>query len=206
LTSYKTKNYWSSETCLGNLVSGCCFVHFETFFRRCFVKKLRFGSKLISDSESALKTESIYKYVVNNSEKNIFFEKNPCTSPQGWMTTFSIAQSFLDGSFSSSNSTEILMRQFCVQNFSSIGCSCEELSCIRTAGRTAGHTDRFYSVLTFWVHKKRRNDSSGVTLTHRTSELCKIKKKYFGGRKEKKNNLIHRVSKEKTQGIDWQRM
>jgi hypothetical protein len=56
------------------------------------------------------------------------------------MTIFSITQPFLDGSFSSSNSTEILMRQFCAQNFSSIGCNCEELSCKRTDGRTAGRT------------------------------------------------------------------
>jgi hypothetical protein len=72
-------------------------------------------------------------YVLNNSLK-----KNPCTPPSGmvWsmMTILSIAQSFLDGSFSSSNSTEILMRR----NFSLIGCNCEELSCKRTAGRTHG--------------------------------------------------------------------
>ena len=33
------------------------------------------------------------------------------------------------------------MRQFCVQNFSTIGCSCEELSCIRPDGRTDTLTD-----------------------------------------------------------------
>ena len=42
------------------------------------------------------------------------------------------------------------MRQCCVHNFSSIGYSYEELSC----KRPDGHTDRFYSVLAFWVHKK----------------------------------------------------
>ena len=36
------------------------FVYFETFFSQCFVRKLRFSSKPISNSESALKTESIY--------------------------------------------------------------------------------------------------------------------------------------------------
>ena len=45
---------------LGNLVSEFSFCAFETFFRRFFVRKLQFSSKLVSDSESALKTESIY--------------------------------------------------------------------------------------------------------------------------------------------------
>ena len=102
-----------------------------TFFRWCFVRKLRFASKLISYSESALKTESIYICC----EKKIFFEKIS-VPPSGmvWsiMTIFSITQPFLDGSFSSSNSTEILMRQFCAQNFSSIERNCEALSCKRT--------------------------------------------------------------------------
>ena len=104
-----------------------------------FVRKLQFGSKLISDSESALKAESINIYVMNNSEKNIFFEKIPVPPLRDGLVNddnFSITQLFLDGSFSSSNSTEILMRQFCVQNFSSIECNCEELSNKRTAGRT----------------------------------------------------------------------
>ena len=52
------------------------------------------------------------------------------------MTNFSITQSFVDESFSSSNSTEILMRQFCARNFSSIECNCEESSCKRPDGRT----------------------------------------------------------------------
>jgi hypothetical protein len=51
-------------------------------------------------------------------------------------TIFSITHPFLDGSFSSSNSTEILMRQFCVQNFITVGGSCEELSCKRPDSRT----------------------------------------------------------------------
>jgi hypothetical protein len=76
----------------------------------------------------------------------LFLKKKSLYPPSGmvWsmMTIFSIAQSFLDGSFSSSNLTEILMRQFCVQNFSSIGCSCEELSCKRPAGRPDGRTHR----------------------------------------------------------------
>jgi hypothetical protein len=41
------------------------------------------------------------------------------------------------------------MRRFYAQNFMTIGLAFEALSC----KRTAGHTDRFYSVLTFWVHK-----------------------------------------------------
>ena len=49
---------------------------------------------------------------------------------------FSVTHPFLDGSFSSSNSTEILMRQFYVQKFSLISCSCEEISNKRTDGRT----------------------------------------------------------------------
>jgi hypothetical protein len=81
-------------------------------------------------------------YVLNISEKNII-KKKILYSPSGMvgsiMTMFSITQPFLGGSFSSSNSTEILLRQFCVQNFSLIGCSCEELLC----KRTDGHTDRF---------------------------------------------------------------
>src|SRR5271155_5396691 len=97
-------------------------------------------------------------YVLKNSEKNFFFEKKSLYLPSGmvWsiMTIFSITQPFLDGSFSSSNSTEILMRQFCAQNFSSIECNCEELSCKRTDGRTAGRTDtltdsRVYSLFEY---------------------------------------------------------
>src|SRR3990167_9322278 len=77
--------------------------------------------------------------------KIFFFENKSLYPPSGmvWskMTIFTITQPFLDESFSSSNSTEILMRQLCVQNFSSIGCSCEELSCKRTAGRPDTLTD-----------------------------------------------------------------
>ena len=95
------------------------------------VRKLRFASKLMSYSESALKIESIYICC----EKKNFLKKSPYP-PSGmvWsiMTIFSTTQPFLDGFFSSSNSTEILMRQFCTQNFSSIERNCEELSCKRT--------------------------------------------------------------------------
>ncbi len=52
------------------------------------------------------------------------------------MTFFAIARPFLDQSFWSSNSTEILMRQFCVQNFMTIGWAFQELSCKRPDGRT----------------------------------------------------------------------
>jgi hypothetical protein len=42
------------------------------------------------------------------------------------------------------------MRQFCAQNFSSIECNCEELSCKRPAGRTAILTDsRVYSLFEY---------------------------------------------------------
>jgi hypothetical protein len=86
--------------------------------------------------------------------RKIFFLKKSLYSPSGmvWskMTIFSITQPFLDGSFSSSNSTEILMRQFCAQNFSSIECNCEELSCKRTDGRTDTLTDsRVYSLFEY---------------------------------------------------------
>ena len=81
-----------------------------------------------------------------------FLKKKSLYPPSGMvgsiMTIFSITQPFLDGSFSSSNSTEILMRSFYVQNFSTIGRSCQELSDKRTAGRPDTLTD-FSSVLTF---------------------------------------------------------
>ncbi len=71
--------------------------------------------------------------------KTTFFKKT-LYPPSGmvWpkITIFSITQPFLKRSFSSSNSTEILMRQLCAQSFSSIECDCEELSCKRPAGRT----------------------------------------------------------------------
>ncbi len=38
------------------------------------------------------------------------------------------------------------MRQFCVQNFSSIGCNCEELSCKRTDGTDTLTDSRVYSL------------------------------------------------------------
>ena len=104
--------------------------------------KILFRQLLVTKSTIWFKTNIIFwtsvqnwvdSCVLNKSEKVFFFEKNPCTPPSRmvWLmlTIFSIAQSFLDGSFSSSNSTEILMRQFCVQNFSSIRRSWEELSC-----------------------------------------------------------------------------
>ena len=55
----KPLNYWLSETYLENLVSVYSFSAFLDFFREYFVKKVRFGSKLISYSESASKTASI---------------------------------------------------------------------------------------------------------------------------------------------------
>ena len=51
------------------------------------------------------------------------------------MTSFAITQQFLDESLKSSNSTEILMRLFYVQNFITIGLSFEDLSCKRPDGR-----------------------------------------------------------------------
>ena len=54
-------------------------MHFETFFRQCFVRKLRFGSKLILYSESALKTESIHIFFKLFCEKYFFWKKIPVT-------------------------------------------------------------------------------------------------------------------------------
>ena len=51
-------------------------MHFETFFRKCFVRKLRFHSKLISYSESALKTESIHICFKQFCEKYFFWKKS----------------------------------------------------------------------------------------------------------------------------------
>ena len=67
------------------------------------------------------------------------------------MTFFEITEQFLDESFSFSNSTKISMRQFYAQIFMRIGSYFQELS----YKRSDGHTDRFYSVLTSWLHKKR---------------------------------------------------
>jgi hypothetical protein len=80
----------------------------------------------------------------------VFLGETPWNRPTGIITFFAINQEGVDRSFSSSNSTEISMRRFYAQNFISIGLALQALSC----KRTAGHTDRFYSVLTFWVHKK----------------------------------------------------
>lgn len=81
---------------------------------------------------------SRFIYVVNNSEKNVFFEKRSLYPSSGmvWlkMTIFSITQPFLDGSFSSSNLTEISMRLNCVENFITIWLSFRKLSCKRPAG------------------------------------------------------------------------
>ncbi len=52
------------------------------------------------------------------------------------MTFFAKTKPFLDKSFSSSNSTEILMRSFYVQNFMTIGWAFQELSCKRPDDRT----------------------------------------------------------------------
>ncbi len=52
------------------------------------------------------------------------------------MTFFLITQQILNESFSSSNSTEIFMRQLYVQNFNSIGLVFRELCCKLTDGRT----------------------------------------------------------------------
>jgi hypothetical protein len=64
---------------------------------------------------------------------------------------FALTQEGVDQSFSSSNSTEILIRRFYAQNFITIGLVFEELSCIRPDG----HTDRFYSLL--FEYKKKHN-------------------------------------------------
>ncbi len=74
-----------------------------------------------------------------------FLGESPWNRPTGIITFFGIAQEGVDQSFSSSNSTEVSIRRFYAQNFITIGLAFEELSC----KWTAGHTDRFYSVLTF---------------------------------------------------------
>jgi hypothetical protein len=84
-----------------------------------------------------------------------FLGETPWNRTTGIITFFAINQEGVDQSFSSSNSTEISIRRFYVQNFITIGLTFEELSC----KRPDGHTDRFYSVLNFWVHKKLTSDS-----------------------------------------------
>ena len=81
-TSYKTRHLGNSKTTchlrhLGNLVSGYSFCAFWGFFRQCFVRKLRFSSKQISYSESALKTESIHICFKQFCEKYFFLKKIP---------------------------------------------------------------------------------------------------------------------------------
>ncbi len=83
----------------------------------------------------------------------VFLGETPWNRTAGIIRFFAITQEGVDQSFSSSNSTEISIRRFNAQNFITIGLPFVELSCIRTAG----HTDRFYSVLTFWVHKNMRH-------------------------------------------------
>lgn len=56
---------------------------------------------------------SRFIYIVNDAEKSFFFEKIPVPPLPSWMvwsimTIFPITEPFLDGSLSSSNSTEIL--------------------------------------------------------------------------------------------------
>src|SRR3984957_17400794 len=54
------------------------------------------------------------------------------------ISIFAITQEGLVQSGSSSNSTEILMRLNCVENFMTIGLFFQKLSCKRTDGRPAG--------------------------------------------------------------------
>jgi len=82
-------------------------------------------------------------------ETCVFFGGTLWNRPTRIITFFAINQEGVGQSFSSSNSTEISMRRFYAQNFMTIGLAFQALSCKRTAGRPAGHTDRFYSVLTF---------------------------------------------------------
>ena len=84
------------------------------------------------------------------------------------MTLFAITQDGLDQSFSSSNSTEISIRRFYVQNFGSIGQCCQELSCIRPAGRPDTLTDSRVSSLfeyTTLFEYTKRSSRSATNLT-----------------------------------------
>ncbi len=61
----------------------------------------------------------------------IFLGETPWNRPTGIITFFAITQEGVDQPFFSSNSTEISIRWFYVQNFITIGSTFEELSCKR---------------------------------------------------------------------------
>ncbi len=60
-----------------------------------------------------------------------FLGETKCNRPTGIIIFFAITQEGVDQSFASSNSADISIRRFYVQNFITIGLAFEELSCIR---------------------------------------------------------------------------
>ena len=72
-------------TCLDTLFSGHNFLNFGPSIWPLLPKKLGFYSKLISYSESASKTESIYIYSKDFWNLDFFVKKVTPTPPQGWL-------------------------------------------------------------------------------------------------------------------------
>jgi hypothetical protein len=66
----------------------------------------------------------------------VFLGGTPWNRPSEIITFLAVTRKGMDQSFSSSNSTEISIRRFYVQNFITIGLTFEELSCKRLDGRT----------------------------------------------------------------------
>ena len=92
------------------------------------------------------------------------------------MTIFSITQPFPDGSFSSSNSTEILMRQFCAQNRMSLW---RVIVCKRTdthwpilfsTQKINLHFENWKVLLQQWIVSSNRNEL--ITDFENVSNIC----------------------------------
>jgi hypothetical protein len=82
----------------------------------------------------------------------VFLWETPWNRPTGIITFFAITQEGVDQSFSSSNSTEISIRRFYVQNFITIGLAFEELSCIRPDTLTDSIV---YSLFQYTIKERR---------------------------------------------------
>ena len=96
-------------------------------------------------------------YVVNNLEKNIFFFKIPVVPLRDGVVN---NDNFFDNSTISWRILLIVELDWDIDEAELCRKFHHDLTLLSkvivlTDGRPDGHTDRFYSVLTFWVHKKR---------------------------------------------------
>ncbi len=86
----------------------------------------------------------------------VFLGETPWNRPSGIITFFAITQEGVDQSFSSSSLDRNIDKTVLCTKFHH-----NRISLWRVIVYTDGHSDGFYSVLTFWVHKNNQNIQIG---------------------------------------------